>query len=637
MYESFYRLKEKPFSLLPDTDYLYPSRKHGTALALLEYCLLRQEGFCVIWGEAGVGKTTLIRRLLSQHGDRITIGLISNTQGSLGELLGWVAVAFGLECQGRTRSQLYEDFRQFVADQQARKRQTVLVIDEAQNISAAMASELRVLSKVGASPDQSLKTILVGQPQLRATLRAPGLEQFARQIVVDYYLGPLDRDETGEYIRYRLTVAGGDPDIFDDEARDAVFHYSGGVPRLINLLCDNALARACATGRALVEAEVVHVVMREREAHGMLPQFAPWPGADGSQQKVFAMAGPSAAEFPAARRSAVAASMPEAGPAQAEMNDKGVHPQDPAFSKLVSLEGWPYTERHAAMGRRVVRPARGRPGQASSGTRPSVAVRDDPAVPQAGPGSGVEDRPRSFGPGDSASSELAAAGPQRGEGMTNYRMVPLATDRRLRTSWGVAILLGFVAGLLVAAILIGSVYLDLGKVVRARQPRTPVAVRRPVVPAPPVAPPPVPTVIPAAASPVSRAGGDSEERARLRELRNERDAAIAEARALQRERDAALAVAKARERAAQAELRAALEEERAQAALRRRADRELVRVSSAKFAVPPAPKRIDEAAPALRHPVRPPAESGAPESRSLKFSPNPCNGPAAKFLSTCKE
>ncbi len=103
MYESFFRLKEKPFSLLPDTGYLYLSRKHGTALALLEYCLLRQDGFCVISGEAGVGKTTLIRRLLSEYADRFTIGLVSNTQGSLGELLGWISVAFGLEYQDRTR------------------------------------------------------------------------------------------------------------------------------------------------------------------------------------------------------------------------------------------------------------------------------------------------------------------------------------------------------------------------------------------------------------------------------------------------------------------------------------------------------------------------------------------------------
>ena len=626
MYESFFRLKEKPFSLLPDTDYLYLSRKHGTALALLEYCLLRQDGFCVISGEAGVGKTTLIRRLLSEYADRFTIGLVSNTQGSLGELLGWISVAFGLGYQDRTRSQLYEDFLRFLADQHAQDRQTVLIIDEAQNISAAMVAELRVLSKVSAGSSRSLKTVLIGQPQLRATLGAPGLEQFARHIAVDYHLGPLSRAETGEYIRHRLSVAGGDPGIIDDEACDAVFHYSGGIPRLTNLLCDNVLARAYALKRTTAGADIVHSVMREREARGTLPQFATRPAAEALRETM-----PAAAEQTMRKRGAVGAVLP----VQPGLNDEAADPQRGAVSTLVGMENWPRNERRAAVVHQVMRTGGGS-GREGFGSPSPRGTTDVASVSPAGPGSGAQHKPLTAGSGGGSPGNMTVTDLEGGEGMGNYRMVPLAADRRPRVFWGTALMLGFVAGLLVAVILIGAVYLDLGRIrLAAGPPRTSVAPPAPVVVAPPVASPPAPAPGAAATrAPAvpSRAAAAS----RLRELRNERNAAIAEARALQRERDAALAVAKARERAAQAELRAALAEERAQAALRRRSAEERIRSAPVPVIVVAArPKQAAKAAPDIRQPAPPPVKSAAP--KVLKFSPNPCNGPAAKFLSTCKE
>ncbi len=644
MYESFFQLREKPFSLLPDTDYLYPGRKHGTALALLEYCLLGQDGFCVIWGEPGVGKTTLIRRLLSQYADRITMGLISNTQGSLGDLLGWVALAFGLDCQGRSRSQIYDDFRQFLTEQQARGRKTVLIIDEAQNLSAAMAAELRVLSKVGGGPSESLKIMLVGQPQLQTTLHAPGLEPFAQQVVVDYHLGSLDRSETDEYIRYRLTAAGGSPDILDDEACDAVFHYSGGVPRLINLLCDNALARAYAAKRAVVEADIVHEVIRDREAYGMLPLFAVRSVNEGVQQSMpaVAAAGALAEEL---------RPVPTAGGG----GGGGIQfPLRPSVTRLVSIEALPQVERRVATGNRVVRASETKPGlMTASAILPPTDGHGDPPQVQAGIGLDVDRERQSASKGGDVDEKLAAAAVERGEDMTNYRMVPVAADQR-RPAWGLAVMLGLVAGLLIAVILIGAVYLDLG---RQALPALQVPARQPVV-APSVAPPRAPVAAaaavsaPAVATPAVAAPAkarNSAARARLRELRHERDAAIAETRALQKERDAALAVAQARERAAQAELQAALVEERAQAKLRQRADQELVKLSSARAAAQRHPKQITRMARpvvvrqparppvAIRHPVRSPVARVEPDSRTLKFSPNPCNGPAAKFLSTCKE
>ncbi|MHB8347004.1 MAG: AAA family ATPase [Acidiferrobacterales bacterium] len=623
MYESFYRLKEKPFSLLPDTGYLYLSRKHGTALALLEYCLLRQDGFCVISGEAGVGKTTLIRRLLAQHSDRFTIGLISNTQGSLGELLGWISIAFGLEYQGRTRSQLYEDFLRFLADQRARDRQTVLIIDEAQNISPAMVAELRVLSKPNTGSGTSLKTILVGQSQLLATLRAPGLEQFAKHIAVDYHLGPLGRDETGEYIRYRLSVAGGDPGLFDDEACDAVFHYSGGIPRLINLLCDNALASAHAMERAAVGADIVHAVMRDREARGTLPQFGVWPVADELQQKESDAAWAFEA-LPALKHGVAGGVLPAVRPTQPGLKDESAETRRDSFSKLVSMEKWPRNERRKTMAHQVTGAADGRSGPGAFVSRLSRGTADVLPVSPARPSSVADWRRQATGPEDVSPDNATDADHKKGGNMENYGMVPIAADRRSRVYWGVAIMMGFIAGLLVAAILLGAVYLSSGRRASpAGHSRASMAPHVPVVVLPPVAAPAVPAVPPASLA---------AEKSRLRELRNERNAAIAEARTLQKERDAALAVAKARERAAQAELRAALAQERAQAVLRQRLAEEKVR----RVVVPVAvAKSTAKAPPQIRRPAPVPAAATVP--KILKFSPNPCNGPAAKFLSTCKE
>ncbi len=638
MYESFYKLKEKPFSLLPDTDYLYLSRKHGTALALLEYSLLKQDGFCVISGEAGVGKTTLIRRLLAQHADRITIGLISNTLGSLGELLGWITVAFGLEYQDRTRSQLHDGFLQFLADQHAQNRQTVLIIDEAQNISAAMLAELQTLSKVIVGANQALKTILVGQLQLRATLRAPGLEHFTKHIVVDYHLGPLGRDETGEYIRHRLSVAGGDPGIFDDEACDAVFHYSGGIPRLTNLLCDNALACAQALKQTVVGADIVHTIMRDREARGTLPQFATGRAAGTPLQKMPATGELATEVLQALKHKAAVGEMPDASqPARAGLNDAGEDRQHAAIGKLINIENWPRNERRATIRHRMARPGGERLEWETIESRSSAAASVVPSASETMPNSGVERRSQAIDSEGVLSDDTAIADLEGREDMEKYQMIALTGDRRSRVFWGGAVMLGFTAGLLVAAILIGAAYLSMDlRAAPVGESLAPVAPLAPVAAKPPALLPPAPTPV-AATQSVPAATPRSVDKARLRELRNERDAAITEARALQKERDAALAVAQARERAAKAELRAALAEERAQAALRRRSSPVVVEPSSVQAAAPAAhPKRVAEAAlPVARRPSPPSVPSGA--SAVIKFSPNPCNGPAAKFLSTCKE
>ena len=207
MYESFYGLRERPFSLLPDPDYLYLSPKHQRALTLLEYGMMNQAGFSVICGDTGAGKTTLIRRLLSELGEDTTVGLINNTHKSFGELLSWILMAFGLDGDGKSKAHMHQILIDFLIDQYAQNRHTVLIVDEAQNMTVDTLEELRMLSNINSDKDQVLQVILAGQPALRETLRRPDLMQFAQRIAVDYYLESLNRDETCEYIQHRLEVA----------------------------------------------------------------------------------------------------------------------------------------------------------------------------------------------------------------------------------------------------------------------------------------------------------------------------------------------------------------------------------------------------------------------------------------------
>ena len=262
MYETFYSFREKPFSLLPDPAFLFLARQHSTALAVLEYGLVNQAGFTVVTGEIGCGKTTLIRHVLNSLGQDITVGLLSNTQR--GELLQWVLMAFGLDYRGKEKVALYETFIEFIIDEYAKNRRTVLIIDEAQNLGVDALEELRMLSNVNADKDQVLQLILVGQPELRATLSRPALIQFAQRVAVDYFLVPLESEQIGSYIRHRLEIAGGDPALFKPEACQLVYHHSEGIPRLINLLCDTALVYGYAAGKQKIDVELVREVVQDK-------------------------------------------------------------------------------------------------------------------------------------------------------------------------------------------------------------------------------------------------------------------------------------------------------------------------------------------------------------------------------------
>lgn len=269
MYEQHYGLRERPFAMMPDPTFLYPSRKHRMAMTLLEYGLTSEASFCVITGEIGAGKTLLIRNLLGQVGREVTVGLISNTHRAFGDLLHWVLMAFNLKPEHTDKVTLYRTFVDFLVREYARNRRTVLIIDEAQNMSPETLEELRMLSNINAEKHLVLQMILVGQPGLRDMLKRDDLVQFAQRISVDYHLEPLDAEETAAYIRHRLTVAGGSPSLFDDDACRAVYDATGGVPRIINDVCDMALVYGYAARANSVTAPIVHDVITDKTRGGL--------------------------------------------------------------------------------------------------------------------------------------------------------------------------------------------------------------------------------------------------------------------------------------------------------------------------------------------------------------------------------
>jgi len=271
MYESFFGLKEKPFTLLPDPDFLFMSSQHALALSILEYSLAGQAGFCAITGEIGSGKTTLIRTLLRRIGRDTTVGLISNTHSGLTDITAWALAAFGRESNTQADATIYQELMHFLIDEYGAGRRCVLIVDEAQNLTIAALEELRLLSNINSDKDLLLQVILVGQPELLAKLRKPELRQFAQRVSLSYHLPPLTYLETRRYIRHRLEIAGSRRAIFSDMAIGIVHYFSGGVPRIINSICDMALVYGLGDDRPDIEIDLVQRVIGDRQASGVAP------------------------------------------------------------------------------------------------------------------------------------------------------------------------------------------------------------------------------------------------------------------------------------------------------------------------------------------------------------------------------
>ncbi|MFD2265572.1 ExeA family protein [Lacibacterium aquatile] len=283
MYEAHFGLSGKPFALVPDPDLLYPSRRHRRALALLEYGLSSGAAFAVITGEVGAGKTTLLKHFLRTIGPEVTVGLISNTHASLGDVLDWVTSAFDLSPPARDPATLYNHFVDFVLQQYAEGRRTMLFVDEAQNIGPQMLEKLRMLSNINSGKDLLLQIVLIGQPELLAELNRPDLRQFAQRISISYHLGALDAEETAGYVLHRLSKVGGRRDIFTADALAILHYFTGGVPRLINNLADLALVYAFGAESAHVDGRQIIEVVADRQATGLSPFLdLPMPSRDDS-------------------------------------------------------------------------------------------------------------------------------------------------------------------------------------------------------------------------------------------------------------------------------------------------------------------------------------------------------------------
>ncbi|WP_375227256.1 ExeA family protein [Roseobacter sp. S98] len=267
LYVEFFGFSERPFTLLPDPDFLFWTGNHRRAYAVLEYGVASRAQATVVTGSIGAGKTTLIQHLLARLDDSVTVGLISNAQGGRGDLLRWVLYALNVDAPMEAQYiTLFRIFQDFVIAEYAAGRHVLLVIDEAQNLSVEALEELRMLTNINSGKDEVLQLIIVGQPELREMISRPELTQFAQRITATFHLEPLDYRQTRAYIQHRLQHAGGTGNEFSVYAMKSIFAESEGVPRVINKLCDLALVYAASDERRLVGVDVI----RELVADGLL-------------------------------------------------------------------------------------------------------------------------------------------------------------------------------------------------------------------------------------------------------------------------------------------------------------------------------------------------------------------------------
>ncbi len=266
MYKRFYNLQRNPFEITPDPSFLFPTTRHNEALASLYYGVTAHRGFVVLTGEVGTGKTLILRSLLGllQRRD-VAFALIFNPTLSPLEFMRYIALDFGLTVAGKAKDELVHGLNGFLLHRHQKGLTTMLVVDEAHHLSAEILEEIRLLTNLETSQQKLLQIILAGQPELDQKLDSHELRQLKQRVALRCHLDPLSANETKEYMRRRLQIAGaaGAVDIFSGPAIEAVFHHSRGIPRLVNTVCENALLVGYAKHAATITSEIIDGVAQD--------------------------------------------------------------------------------------------------------------------------------------------------------------------------------------------------------------------------------------------------------------------------------------------------------------------------------------------------------------------------------------
>lgn len=262
MFCKFYGLSEKPFDIIPNPGILYRSEKHSQALTYLRYGFSENIGFILFTGEIGTGKTTLIKHLLTELTDDVEVAVVFNTNVNAEELLRLILIELEVEGVGQDKSKNLDLLNQHLIDVYSQGRRCLLIIDEAQNLSAESLEEVRLLSNLQTDTQPLMQIILAGQPELRDIIQSPGLEQLAQRVAISYHLVPLSREEMGEYVRYRLERAGAkDGDLFEAAALDLLHEHTGGIPRSVNVMCNAALVYGYADSMTSITRKVIEQII----------------------------------------------------------------------------------------------------------------------------------------------------------------------------------------------------------------------------------------------------------------------------------------------------------------------------------------------------------------------------------------
>jgi type II secretory pathway predicted ATPase ExeA len=266
-YLEFFQLKDPPFGLTPDSSYFYPSKIHNDILASLDYAVTQKEGFSLITGEPGVGKTMSLKIFIDRWKEKAEIALILTPRLAPEEFLQAVLLDLHIPLQTANKNEMLQVFRDLLIERSGTGRRVIIIVDEAQNLPEATLEELRLLSNLETEKEKLLQIILVGQPELRSRLQLPGLTQLDQRVTVRVTLRPLSAEETIDYINYRLIKAGQGAAIFNDKAKKAIYRYSRGIPRLINLVASRAMMVAFVdSSQAITKEHVQHAIQHVADA-----------------------------------------------------------------------------------------------------------------------------------------------------------------------------------------------------------------------------------------------------------------------------------------------------------------------------------------------------------------------------------